>query len=160
MGIVVLGISVRAGVSSGVSDEVVIVVGGSGSEGVGSRVVVGAIIVGVADSAGIVSCVDSGVGAGVVSGVVGARVVVIGIEVVGSAVTMRIVVLGISAQVSVMKLLSSAVASVRASVQVMVWEPSSSVLPIVWASFQVLAQELRNLASLSVRVWVQGSVRE
>ena len=122
MGIVVLGISVRAGISSGIGDEVVVVILSSISEGVSSRVLVGAIVVGVADCAGIVSCVNSGVHVGVVSGVVGARV--------------------------------------RASVQVLVWEPSSSVLPIVWASFQVLAQELPNLASLSVRVSVLGSVWE
>ena len=120
MGIIVLGISILAGISSGVSDEVVIIVSGGISEGVGSLVIVGAIVIGIADSAGIVSCVDSGVGAGVVSSVIGARV--------------------------------------RASVQVLVWEPSSSVLPIVWALFQVLVQELPNLASLLVRVSVQGSV--
>ena len=113
MGIVVLGISVHAGVSSGVSDEVVVIVGGGISEGIiSSCVIVGAIVIGVANSAGIISCVDSGVGAGVVSSIVGVRV--------------------------------------RASVQVLVWEPSSSVLPIVWALFQALAQELPNLASLLV----------
>ena len=40
--------------------------------------------------------VSSGVGVGVVSSIIGVRVVIIGIEVVGSAVTMRIVVLSIS----------------------------------------------------------------
>ena len=74
MRIVVLGISICAGVSSGVSDEVVVVVGSSISEGIGSHVIVGAIIVGIANSVGIVSCVDSGVGARVFSGIIGARV--------------------------------------------------------------------------------------
>ena len=85
------------------------------------------------------------------------RVVIIGIVVVGSAVPMGIVVLGISISAGagsgfddevvisgggVIEGMGSGV-----GVGAIVVGIADSVL---WASFQVLAQELRNLASLSV----------
>ena len=60
MGLVVLGISIGAGVSSVVGDEVVVFIVGSVSESIGSGVGVGSILIGVADSVGIVSGVGMG----------------------------------------------------------------------------------------------------